>query len=86
MGAVFRARHLMWNEPRAIKVILQVDREAVLVKTFLAEAWILRQLKHANVVQIEDVDYDDDDRLFIAMEYIEGHDARRVLSGRNTFE
>src|SRR5689334_7573662 len=63
MGVVYRVRHLLWNEDRAIKLLLDVHR----TEGVLAEALVLRQLQHLNIVRVEDADTTDDDQLFIVM-------------------
>lgn len=44
----------------------------------LAEARLAASLQHANIVQVYDVDTEGD-RVFLAMEYLHGHDVRAVI-------
>jgi serine/threonine protein kinase len=56
---------------------LAADREYV--KMFLDEAKIATTLRHPNVVEVYESG-EDDGQYYIAMEYLHGHDLRRVLS------
>jgi len=56
---------------------LAVDREYV--KMFVDEARLAISLRHPNVVEVYESG-EDDDQFYIAMEYLHGHDLRRVLS------
>jgi len=80
MGVVYRARHILWNEERAIKVLAAespVGQQGL--KSLLAEAQVMRQLQHPNIVRVEDADYTEDDQLFVVMEYVEGESLRQRL-------
>jgi len=73
MGAVFRARHLLFNEPKALKLLIDgVNPNSPSTRAFLAESLTMRKLVHPNIVQVEDVDFTDDQILFVVMELIEG--------------
>jgi hypothetical protein len=67
MAVVYRARHLLWNEDKALKVMLDAEQTGVQVKAFLSEAMVMRQLKHDNIVAVEDADYTEDRRPFVVM-------------------
>jgi serine/threonine protein kinase len=56
---------------------LAADREYV--KMFVDEARLAISLRHPNVVEVYESG-EDDDQFYIAMEYLHGHDLRRVLS------
>jgi serine/threonine protein kinase len=56
---------------------LAADREYV--KMFVDEARLAISLRHPNVVEVYESG-EDDDQYYIAMEYLHGHDLRRVLS------
>lgn len=56
---------------------LAVDREYV--KMFVDEARLAITLRHPNVVEVHESG-EDDGQCYIAMEYLHGHDLRRVLS------
>jgi serine/threonine protein kinase len=73
MGAVYRARHLAFNEIRALKVIHSIFADDVSFnKRFKAEAIIARKLQHRNAIRIDDLEYSEDRRPFIVMELVEG--------------
>lgn len=80
MGVVYRARHLMWNEEKALKV-LSASASAVPqgIKGLLAEALVMRQLQHPHIVRVEDADYTEDDQPFVVMEYVHGESLRQRL-------
>ena len=79
-GEVYRVWHLYLNEPRALKILLrsrfEADQEA---KALAAEARVLRQLQHQNIVRVEDVDETEDGRPFVVMEYVVGESLRELL-------
>jgi len=81
MGIVYKAEHLALEEVRALKVMdPQLARDPRFVKRFRQEAKVTRQLRHANIVQVDDLDQAEDGSLFIAMEYIEGVSVRGLLA------
>ncbi len=57
---------------------LAADRE--FVQMFMDEARLATTLHHPNVVEVLEYGEDGDDEYYIAMEYLHGHDLRRVLS------
>jgi serine/threonine-protein kinase len=75
MAVVYRARHVHYDEEMALKILKEADQDA-----FVAEAHVLRRLKHPHIVRVEDADFLEDGRPFIAMEFIDGEDlAARLL-------
>lgn len=80
MATVYRARHLVFNEPRAIKVVSSrlVEDESFL-KRFRNEAVVTRKLQHPNAVRVEDMDTMEDGRPFIVMELVEGQSLRKII-------
>ncbi len=73
MGVVYRVRHMLWNEEKAIKLLLDVSAAGGKPsQSLLSEALLLRQLEHPNIVRVEDADFTEDDQLFVVMEYVEG--------------
>lgn len=80
MAAVYRARHLAFNEICALKVVSTklMDDEAFL-KRFKTEAVVTRKLQHPNAVRVDDLDATEDGRPFIVMECVEGRDLRSVI-------
>lgn len=73
MGAVYRARHTLLDEERAIKVIharLAGDRD--FVDRFIREARMLIKLRHPNLVQLHDFGTLEEDSFFMVLELIRG--------------
>jgi serine/threonine-protein kinase len=84
MAAVYKARHLTFNEIRAIKVVsskLLSDQD--FLKRFKNEAIITRKLTHPNAVHLDDFDTTEDGRPFIVMEYVQGRNLRSWIHGTN---
>ncbi len=82
MAEIFRGKSIGaegFEKIVAIKRILpHFSEDEGFVTMFKDEARVAAQLTHANVVQV--FDFDEVDELFyIAMEYVEGHDLKRVL-------
>jgi len=82
MGTVFAAYDDRLDRRIAIKVLHHAGAEAG--DLLLAEARALARVRHPNVVAVHDVG-DDQDRVYIAMEYVEGGDLRRWLSDEPTW-
>ncbi len=80
MATVYRARHLVFNELRAIKLVSSrmMDDENFL-KRFRNEAVITRKLQHGNAVRVDDIDTTEDGRPFMIMELVEGQNLRSVI-------
>jgi eukaryotic-like serine/threonine-protein kinase len=79
-GEVYRVWHLFLNEPRALKILLRTRFEAEMeARALAAEARVLRQLQHPNIVKVEDVDETEEGRPFVVMEYVEGESLRNLL-------
>ncbi len=80
MASVYKAKHLAFNEIRAIKIVSSrfIDDE-VFLKRFRNEAIITRKLQHPHAVRVDDLDTTDDGRPFIVMEYVQGRDLRDVI-------
>src|SRR3954468_4129261 len=80
MAVVYLAKHLAFNELRAIKVVNSrlLDDENFL-KRFRTEAIITRKLTHPNAVRVDDLDSTEDGRPFMVMEYVHGKDLRNLI-------
>jgi serine/threonine protein kinase len=73
MGKVFSARHLAFNELRALKVINPLlAGDSTYFWRFKTEAVVARKLQHPNAVRIDDFDTTDEGLPFIVMELVEG--------------
>ena len=80
MGAIYKAEHLIFEELRALKVLVpQLAHDEALVRFLQQEARITRRLSHPNAVRVEDVDRAEDGRLFIAIEYVEGKSIKKII-------
>jgi len=85
MATVYKARHLTFNELRALKVVsAKLMEDELFLKRFRTEAIVTRKLKHPNAVRVEDFDETDDGRPFIVMEYVEGKNLRHVIHEEKT--
>ena len=73
MATVYRARHLAFNEERALKVVrTQLAEDEGFLKRFRTEAVVTRKLQHPNAVRVDDLDTTEDGRPFIVMEFVDG--------------
>lgn len=77
MGVVWRAKHLGWDEDRALKVLS--DTSPQVAKGFLSEARIMRHLRNPHIVQVDDIDQTEEGRPFVLMELIEGMSLRQRI-------
>lgn len=82
MGEVWQAKHTLLQGMRAIKVIkASISRDPSFRARFLSEGQTMMRVKHANVVEVTDLDETRQNReLFMVMEYLQGrtlHDAIR---------
>jgi serine/threonine protein kinase len=81
MGAVYLAEQLGIGHQVALKFLkseFSADREVA--RRFLNEAKSYARVAHPNAVALHDFGQDDDGNLFIAMEYCEGLDLKRIIS------
>jgi serine/threonine-protein kinase len=85
MATVFKVRHLAFHQTSALKLVHpEFLSDPAFLKRFRNEAVVAWQLKHPNAVRIDDLDFTEDGRPFIVMEYIEGmslYDMRKQKSG-----
>jgi serine/threonine protein kinase len=82
MGEVYRARDTRLNRDAAIKVLpAAFAQDADRVARFRREAQVLAALNHPNIAAIHGIE-EADDRLALALEYVEGEDlAERLTRG-----
>jgi serine/threonine protein kinase len=79
MATVYQAKHLTFNETRALKVLQnRLAQDEPFVNRFKTEA-VTRKLQHENVVRVEDFDFAEDDSPFLVMEYVDGKPLRSVM-------
>ncbi|HSO35956.1 MAG TPA: serine/threonine-protein kinase [Labilithrix sp.] len=75
MASVYRATHVVLEQPVAIKVICPLIRQLPgMAQRFLREARAATQLKSEHVARVTDVGTMADGAPFMVMEYLEGHD------------
>jgi serine/threonine protein kinase len=73
MATVYEVRHLAFQQVAALKVVhRELLADPDFMKRFRNEAVVAWQLKHPNAVRIDDLDYTEDGRPYIVMEYIQG--------------
>jgi tRNA A-37 threonylcarbamoyl transferase component Bud32 len=81
MGKVYRARQLVLDKPVVLKVLHQeLLSDARTVARFQREARAASRLNHPNSINILDFGVAEDGELFIAMEYVDGHDLHHLLT------
>jgi serine/threonine protein kinase len=79
MATVYQAKHLTFNETRALKVLQnRLAQDEAFVNRFKTEA-VTRKLQHENVVRVEDFDFAEDDSPFLVMEYVDGKSLRHLM-------
>ncbi|HEX4017718.1 MAG TPA: protein kinase [Frankiaceae bacterium] len=88
MGEVYLARHPRLPRSDALKLMSEeLSRNEIYRQRFSAEADLACQVQHESVVRVYDRG-EDDGRLWLAMEYVEGRDLAEVLAaeGRLPFD
>ena len=86
MGAVYKAHdRRLQGKTVAVKemsesIVAPAERERVL-KSFRREAELLARLEHPNLVRVSDR-FQEGERHYMVMEFIEGHTLRQMLEGR----
>ncbi|MBL9039916.1 MAG: protein kinase [Archangium sp.] len=81
MGAVYLAEQLGIGHRVALKFLKsEFSADAEIARRFLNEAKSYARVAHPNAVTLHDFGQDEDGNLFIAMEYCEGVDLKRVIS------
>jgi serine/threonine protein kinase len=80
MGAVYLAEQLGIGHRVALKFLKsEFSTDAEIARRFLNEAKSYARVAHPNAVTLHDFGQDEDGNLFIAMEYCEGVDLKKVL-------
>ncbi len=82
MGAVYRARHVLLQEERAIKVVSRKpsdDKE--FTERFIREARVLARLKDEHLVRLYEF-WEDHGQLFMALEFLRGESVAHRLKAR----
>jgi eukaryotic-like serine/threonine-protein kinase len=82
MGTVFKADDPVLDRLVALKVISSdIDATEELKARFYREAQACAKLNHPNVVTVHDLG-EDQDRLFIVMEFLEGEELKLIIAQR----
>jgi serine/threonine protein kinase len=80
MGAVYLARHILMDEPRALKFLSpELSANKDFTNRFLREVRSLRQVRNLNVIDCGDLESAEDDSIFFAMEFVDGPDLGSFL-------
>ncbi len=80
MGAVYKARHRLLDQERAIKVIrTPVELSAEAGERFLREARVASRLRHPNLAILHDYAVADDGNAWLVLEWIDGVTLREAL-------
>jgi serine/threonine-protein kinase len=80
MGAVYRARHKQLGTTIAVKVLHERFRaDLQFCARFHAEALLVSQLDHPNVVRVLDYGQEPDGLLYLAMDFLEGVELQETL-------
>jgi serine/threonine protein kinase len=79
MGTIFRARDPILQRLVALKVISNVEVTPELRARFFREAQACARIVHPNIVIVHDMG-EDNGRLFIVMELLEGEELRHVIA------
>src|SRR3954470_1838384 len=86
MATVYEAKHIAFNEIRALKVVSsRLAEDDAFLKRFRSEAVVTRKLQHPNAVRVDDFDTTEDGRPYIVMEYVEGMDLRHAIEKSGPF-
>jgi hypothetical protein len=80
MGVVYRARHTLLNQVRALKILRAVDPGAKQgLHELIDEVRIMALLENPHIVRVHDVEYIDDDHPVAVMEFVPGQDLSKRL-------
>ena len=86
MGTVYRATHLVLDHEVALKVIsAELASDEAFRERFRSESRIAVSLRHPNVVPVHHAG-EEDGRLFVTMDLIDGPDLRRLLISGGTID
>lgn len=82
MGAVYKVRHILLDQPFVIKVIRsQLEGDENLRQRFLREAQAASRLReHPNIAGVHDFSIGSDGTAYIVMEFIDGSTLKQILA------
>jgi serine/threonine protein kinase len=84
MGTVYRARDRVLGDKVAVKVMkAELSRRPEMIRRFRSEMRLARKVRHPNVCRIYAAG-EEEGRLYLSMELIEGTDLRTILRQRKT--
>jgi len=82
MGAIYKARHILLNEIRVIKVMRpHAAEKEEHRRRFLREAQTATKLRHPNIVTFYDFAIDESDTAYMVMEFIDGVTFNQLIRG-----
>jgi eukaryotic-like serine/threonine-protein kinase len=82
MGAIYKARHILLNEVRVIKVMRpHAAEKEEHRRRFLREAQTATKLRHPNIVTFYDFAVDESDTAYMVMEFIDGVTFNQLIRG-----
>src|SRR5262249_33232957 len=83
MGEVYRARHIELGSWHAIKVILsELAQDPTIVNLFRREGQTLRQLRHEALVAYDGLFRDEQGRVYLVMEFVDGPSLGALIKER----
>jgi hypothetical protein len=83
MGEIYRARHAELDTEHAIKIILpELANSQRIVDLFRREAAILRTIRHDAVVAYDGVFRDENGRVYLVMEFVDGPSLSKLMRQR----
>ncbi len=81
MGTIYKARHLLLDEVRVVKVMRSVvASDSTQRARFVREARSAIRLRHPSIAQLYDFNVDDEGTAYIVLEYIEGLNFKELLA------
>src|SRR5262245_33042044 len=87
MGEIYRARDPRLERRVALKLLAErFSEDAAFRERLLRESRIAASLDHPNVVPVYEAGETDDDRLFIAMRFVDGSDLEALLRSEGPLE
>jgi serine/threonine protein kinase len=86
MGVVFRARNLITNQQRALKVINpELSNDVQFRARFKRESRVAAELEHPNIIPLYEA-REEDGHLYLVMRYVEGTDLGELLRQEGALE
>lgn len=83
MGTVFKARHRLLRDIVALKLLPEdAQGGTVWQRRFLREGQAARRFRHPNAVTVYDLRITRDGRIYLVLEYVEGHTLRAEMKAR----